>query len=129
MGNDRERSLQSWECRTLFLPRSGTLQALVARVALRLGLRPAAAAWPGKFWREGMCPEALRRALRGRRADVALRHVFPIKDWWTKKRAPCGERGPWVDGFFRLCRELMGNDVAFLLPLRGAGVAFCGFAS
>ena len=103
---------------------SGTLQALVARVALRLGLRPAAAAWPGKFWRQAMCPEALRRALRGRRADVALRHVFPINDWWTNKRAPCRDRGPWVDGFFRLCRELMGNDVAFLLPLRGAGVRF-----
>ncbi|KAH8052566.1 hypothetical protein JL722_10116 [Aureococcus anophagefferens] len=108
---------------------SGTLQALVARVALRLGLRPAAAAWPGKFWRKAMCPEALRRALGGRRADVALRHVFPIKDWWTTNRTTCKDRGPWVDGFFRLCRELMGNDVAFLLPLRGAGVRFPARAS
>ena len=99
---------------------SGTLQAMVARFAVRLGLSPAAATWPGKFFEAARCPEKLRSALRVRRSDVSLRHVFPINEWWTDAAYACAPREakPWFDGFVDLCRDLVGHDVAVLLPLR-----------
>lgn len=100
---------------------TGTLQGIFGRFAIEHGCVTVESHFNvgNQFWSDALCPQNARvpSELRGT-FDMSFRHVTNYRTHASTKCRKWPSERLWFEDFVRLCRLLMGDDVALVLPTR-----------